>query len=44
VIDIAFKSRLSRHIGVTAIGLRPALATQLTKLTRLADWPDVVSP
>lgn len=43
VIDIAFKSALSRSIGVTAIGLFPVLATQLTKLTRLADTPDTLS-
>ena len=36
-IDIAFKSGVSRFIGVAAIGLFPALATQLTRLTRLAD-------
>jgi len=39
-IDIAFKSEISRRIGVAAIGRFPALATQLTKLTRLADMPD----
>lgn len=43
MIDIAFKSGLSRRAGVAAIGLCPALATQLTKLTRLADWPDTAS-
>lgn len=39
-IDIAFKSGVSRFIGVAAIGLFPALATQLTRLTRLADPVD----
>jgi flavin-dependent dehydrogenase len=36
-IDIAFKSGVSRFIGVAAVGLFPGLATQLTRLTRLAD-------
>ncbi|MBX2805104.1 MAG: NAD-binding protein [Hyphomicrobiales bacterium] len=36
-IDMAFKSSMSRKIGVAAIGQFPALATQLTKLTRLAN-------
>jgi len=36
-IDVAFKSGVSRYIGVAAIGLFPAIATQLTRLTRLTD-------
>ena len=39
-IDLAFKSEISRAIGVAAIGVFPALATQLTKLTRLAEPAD----
>lgn len=39
-IDLAFKSNLSRRIGVATIGVFPGLATQLTRLTRLADIPD----
>jgi hypothetical protein len=39
-IDLAFKSEVSRRIGVAAIAMFPALATRLTALTRLPGIPD----
>jgi hypothetical protein len=39
-IDLAFKSEVSRRIGVAAIGLVPALATRLASLTRLGEGGD----